>query len=240
METKENKETESVEQPKWTAQDAWKGAGFILLMTMTLALLAFVVASRIQNPIWLNELYVRAAFGLPIVAIYLLPPMYFAKSESLREFACDCGLTTKPTRNAWFGILLAGCAQVAFGFYDLHNAGRSEAIHSPEFASLKLTSFVILIHTGVINPFCEEIAVRGFLFRAFRGGYPFLMSTILIVAFTLLTHYATAFRTLGETFSFVAFGFIQCWLREKSTSLWDCIFGHMVWNSLYVIRTWLV
>jgi membrane protease YdiL (CAAX protease family) len=40
----------------------------------------------------------------------------------------------------------------------------------------------------LMAPFCEEIFMRGFLYRAFRGTYPVLVSTAILVVISCVMH----------------------------------------------------
>jgi membrane protease YdiL (CAAX protease family) len=68
------------------------------------------------------------------------------------------------------------------------------------------------------------------LYRAFRGSYSIAASAALIVAITGLLHINQFSRSWAAVMSISAITLLQCFLRERTGSLWDCIICHLVFN----------
>jgi len=75
-----------------------------------------------------------------------------------------------------------------------------------------------------------------FLYKAFRGSYSMSISTALIVIWTAYTHWLNYSHSLMAAVVLSLFTIVQCHLREKSASLWDCILCHFAFNfsSLFI------
>jgi membrane protease YdiL (CAAX protease family) len=83
-------------------------------------------------------------------------------------------------------------------------------------------------------PFVEESIMRGFFYRAFRGSYSVAVSTLLVVAIALATHWTQDYRSWVALIALGAGNVLFCFLRERSDGLWDCILCHFVYNATVV------
>ena len=83
----------------------------------------------------------------------------------------------------------------------------------------------------LLAPLFEESIYRGFLYKAFRGSYSIPVSSVLIIAWTCYTHWNQYSHSLAAAFDLSLLTLVQCYLREKSGSLWDCILCHMAFNG---------
>jgi membrane protease YdiL (CAAX protease family) len=91
--------------------------------------------------------------------------------------------------------------------------------------------FLYVFPLLILAPLCEEIFMRGFLYRAFRGSYPVELSTLLVVAVTAYTHW-DQFRQSGiAAVDITAMTVVQCYLRERTGRLQDCIASHFAFNA---------
>ena len=83
------------------------------------------------------------------------------------------------------------------------------------------------------------------VFRAWRGtrfGYfstslffpvsiPCHCSVAILVAWTGVLHRSQCTRSLAAVFELSLITIVQCYLREKSDGLWDCILCHLTFNA---------
>jgi membrane protease YdiL (CAAX protease family) len=86
-------------------------------------------------------------------------------------------------------------------------------------------------------PFCEELFMRGFLYRAFRGSYSILASTALIVGITAIMHVDQFLQSWAAVITISAMTVLQCFLRERTGNLWDCIICHLVFNATAIFAS---
>jgi membrane protease YdiL (CAAX protease family) len=93
-----------------------------------------------------------------------------------------------------------------------------------------LESYLFLVPLVLLAPIFEESIKRGFLYKAFRGSYPLWPSMVVIVAWTALRHWSQYLHWIAAM-NLSLLTLVQCYLREKSDSLWDCILCHMAFNS---------
>jgi membrane protease YdiL (CAAX protease family) len=126
--------------------------------------------------------------------------------------------------------------QKSKGFY--------KAISTPDFVlfenTVGFTRYFFLVPLLLLAPFIEEVVNRGFLYKAFRGSYSLEISMALLVVLAIITHWQQCHNSPSATFSLSVLTIVQCYLREKSGSLWDCILCHFVFNaSLLFIAVFL-
>lgn len=87
----------------------------------------------------------------------------------------------------------------------------------------------------VLAPFFEELAFRGFIYKAFRQSYPIAACITLLVAITAVTHYPDFLSSWLTGSVLGIWTIVQCYVREKSDSLWDCIICHAAFNGWLMI-----
>jgi membrane protease YdiL (CAAX protease family) len=164
--------------------------------------------------------------------------VYFARTESLVTFCKGFSLDRKPSDYAWRGVVLALMIRM-FGHLMIH-LGWAKGVHLGVVSSIEHTQgperYFFLASLVLLAPFFEEVIYRGFLYRAFRGSYPVAISMAIILAWTANTHWSQYSQSLMAAFGLSLLTIVQCWLREKSDSVWDCILCHLAYNgsSLFV------
>lgn len=94
--------------------------------------------------------------------------------------------------------------------------------------------FVILV-----APLFEEIVLRGFLYRAFRGGYGQLNSTLIVLCITMGFHWSAISNSLYTPMCFILLSILVCMLREWTTSVWNCVLCHAAYNAAGTV-TWQI
>jgi membrane protease YdiL (CAAX protease family) len=162
-----------------------------------------------------------------------------SKSKSVQDFIQGAALNRRPTLKELLFVLAA----IGLGFLSIFGNAKgltggnwvAEVFHNQGGAAW---SFYV-IYGRFISPFAEEVAERGFLYRAFRGNYGMPLSIALIVCWDIFGHWPMASHSL---FSFCNYGLLAilfCIVREKTGSIWNCILCHMVYNAI-VIQQWSI
>jgi membrane protease YdiL (CAAX protease family) len=143
------------------------------------------------------------------------------------------GLNRKPTDLVWFGITAAITLRLASHFMFVHGWGKG--VSNFEINSFKNTigyeRLFFQISPLILAPIFEESVDRGFLYKAFRGSHSVVVSTILIIGWVCYTHWSQYSASWIAALDLSVLTIVQCYLREKSPSLWDCILCHFVFNA---------
>jgi membrane protease YdiL (CAAX protease family) len=223
---------------KWTALDAWKCLGVIVVLEF--------VASLVFRGLYLRLPAFGSWFAGPIgylssyVFLFvteLLVAVYFARTETPATFWKAFGFNRKPSHYVLFGVAAAFAISLFRHIMVLNGFGKG--VPRPELHLFRITPgverYLFLVPTVILAPVLEEPIYRGFLYKAFRGSYSILPSVLLIVAWTAMTHWPQYSHSLLAAFDLSVLTVIQCYLREKSDSLWDCIFCHLIFNSSSLI-----
>ena len=163
--------------------------------------------------------------------LYLLTATYFARTESFASFWKGFGLDHKPSNYVWFGIVAALVLRSIGHFMLIHGWGKG--VPNYNIIGFKNTlgpeRFFYLVPL-LLAAFLEEPVMRGFLYKAFRSSYSVATSMVLIVGVTAWTHWSQ-FHYGSAVIVLSSFTIVLCYLREKSDSLWDCIFCHLAFNA---------
>jgi membrane protease YdiL (CAAX protease family) len=234
METK-NKEPTYLTFPdyKWSARDAWKCFVTLLVFEFVIAFPLTSFASYSAGfRIWCLSGIGSFCLSLFYSAVYLFVVAYFARTESWKTFFEGFGLNRKPSDYVWLGIVFAIALKFSTHLILINGWMKGYALFDLNAFKHDVTSerYFYLAPT-LFAGFFEEPVFRGFLYKAFRGSYSITVSTILILAITCLAHWSQYSHSMLAAFSISAITIILCYLREKSSSLWDCIFCHLAFNT---------
>jgi membrane protease YdiL (CAAX protease family) len=222
--------------PCWTAKDAWKCTGmlglfFVLFEVILHALVA--ASSGVEALMHTSSGFVlfTSLFG----TVCTLTALYFARIETLEQFRRAFDLGNRPGERLWSGVLATSFLQIAT--WSLLNARlKASGIWQPGILEkLGVVQIALLAIPVLLAPFWEEIVWRGFLFRAFRSRYSFSITTAISVGFWILWHFDRSFRSWIYLATYALTAVILCWVRERSTSLWDCIACHFAFNGLALL-----
>ncbi|MGB8367811.1 MAG: lysostaphin resistance A-like protein [Limisphaerales bacterium] len=219
---------------QWSARDAWKCLGMLLVFQFVLGLVTFALDSQFPG----FHRWHRGGVGLFSIAvfsfaIFLLTAAYFARTETLATFWKGFGLDRKPSECVWFGVTMALIIRGFGHFMIIHGWGKGVTNH--DIIAFKNTldpeRYFFLAPLLLLAPFFEESINRGFLYKAFRGSYAMGISMVLIVAWTACTHWSQYSHSWVAALDLSMLTIVQCYLREKSDSLWDCILCHLAYNG---------
>ena len=171
--------------------------------------------------------------------VFLALVWYFSRVKSLGDFLSRTGLSFRPSPWGW---VLAWVA-VGIGFIDLfwvdHGLSSSSSRSARAYyAGLIDAARYFSAFCGVlIVPIYEELATRGFLYTAFRKSYGPSITTVLILLFSAYFHWGAISHSPYTTMSLVSLWILLCLVRERTSSLWNCIICHVAYNAV-VARQW--
>ena len=223
---------------KWSARDAWKCIG--TLICLEFVLLAMNHAVYLAFPTFYQSGIGFACRRVLLFAVWVTTACYFARTETLAAVLNAFGLDHKPTNLVWFGVTAAVLLRLVSHFVLIH--GWSKGVHNYEFTSFKNTigyeRWLFQLSPVILAPIFEESVNRGFLYKAFRGSHSVVAGVILILGWVCYTHWSQySVSWIAVNISLITI--VQCYLREKSLSLWDCILCHFAFNaSILFTSTW--
>ncbi|HWW01641.1 MAG TPA: CPBP family intramembrane glutamic endopeptidase [Candidatus Acidoferrum sp.] len=165
-------------------------------------------------------------------AISVLTVLYFARTETVASFLSRFGLDRPPSDCVWF-VVVVTLGVRAFG-HVMISSGLARGVYNLSYwgfaHSIGFERCLYLAPT-LIAPFSEELCIRGFVYRAFRGSYSIVLSTTLVLGFTAITHWGQVHHSWVAAVDIGAITLLQCFLRERTGSLWDCVICHLVFNA---------
>lgn len=230
----------TIQKSSWKASQAWIwiAAQIIWIFVSTKGLLfACRIFPDLTKLLLAHFVFYNAAVTT-ITDVWLLWAAYlFSKSKSASDFVCGSNLNTRPVWTDLFYILsaiLLGIVSVIGAMGKLTGGNWIAEV----FANQGTSSWsFFVIYACSITPFAEEVATRGFVYRAFRGNYGIVLSIALITCWELLGHWQIAFHTPFNFALYASFAVFICIVREKTKSIWNCIFCHAIYSSI-VLRYW--
>jgi membrane protease YdiL (CAAX protease family) len=219
---------------QWSARDAWKCLGMLLVFGVVLGPVVFVPGLLFPGfHRWHGSGFGFFSVSILHYAIGLLTAAYFARTETLASFWKGFGLDRKPSDYFWFGVTMALIIRGFGHFMLIHGWGKG--LTNYDIVAFKNAAgperYFFLAPLLFLAPLFEESINRGFLYKAFRGSYSMGISMVLIVAWTAYTHWSQYSHSLLAAFDLSMLTMVQCYLREKSDSLWDCILCHFAFNA---------
>jgi membrane protease YdiL (CAAX protease family) len=222
---------------QWSARDAWKCLGMVLVFEIVLPFVNR--ALKVQFPDYFGGGIGYFLRNILHYSICLLVAAYFARTESLTSFWKGFGLDRKPSNYVWFAVVMALIIRFFGHFMLIHGWGKGVFHHDLNSfrSTLGIERYFFLAPSLILAPLFEESIYRGFVYKAFRGSYSIVVGMALIVAWTAITHWAQYSKSLLAAFDLSVLTIVQCYLRDKSDSLWDCIFCHFAFNASLLFVT---
>jgi membrane protease YdiL (CAAX protease family) len=220
-------------------QAQWKGRGawfcVLALVTCQFFLHLFLRLGARASPgfsQWLGTVP-GSAFAVVLQAGLFLPLVFwFSRVPVIPDFIARAGLKQGVNRFGWCAAWLAlGLALIDGYGHSRGLTASSEQPHPLKYMSIGAASWFFL-KSVLIVPFYEETVTRGFLYRAFRGSYGALASTIATLCFSAYFHWSSMSRSLFTAACLGSLWVLLCIVRERTGSLWGCFLGHAVYNSL--------
>ena len=106
---------------RWSARDAWKCLGIILVLQFILGMIYFALESNIPAfRSWHASGFGFFCSSLLHYGISLVAAAFFARTETLNSFWNGFGLDRKPSEYVWWGIVCALAIRFLGHFLYLH------------------------------------------------------------------------------------------------------------------------
>jgi membrane protease YdiL (CAAX protease family) len=163
--------------------------------------------------------------------LFFLAALWFARRGSVRNFLEGTGLTARPTLVGW----VAACGSIGLSFVVAYGHYKNYIPTTSQLAALRhggqAAWFAFIILTVCTGPFCEEVTMRGFLYRAFRTTYGQVVSTVIVFCVDGYFHWNIISQSLYFFACHTVFQVAMYQLRERTKSVWNCILPHAVYNA---------
>jgi len=227
-------------QGAWKSRDAWFCVlAVIVFQSVILFWLHFGARSSPAFDHWW-----ASSFGTGVVysvqdALFLFVALWFSRVEAVRDFLKPAGLRRGVSVFGWCAAWLA----IAIAFIDVYATSRgltgpASRYHPAGIATFRVAWWYFTLSAVIVAPFCEEVVVRGFLYRAFRERYNFLVTTTIIICIEAYLHWGSVSRSLFAFGCLASLWVLFCIVRERTGSLWDCLLCHVVYN-LFGLFLWI-
>jgi membrane protease YdiL (CAAX protease family) len=225
-------DTTAEKQVAWKSRDAWFGV-LVLIISQFVILFWLRVGAR-SSPAFSR--WWATPFGSGVIyiiqdALWVFVALWFSRVEAVRDFLAPAGLRRGVSVFGWGAAWLA----IIVSFIDGYGASKgwtasSRQVHPANYGAFSLTWCYFTLSAVLISPFCEEVVTRGFLYRAFRGRYSPLVTTIIIICFSAYFHWSSVTRSAFTFGCLASLWALLCVVRERTGSLWDCLLCHAVYN----------
>ena len=220
---------------QWRAKDAWKCIGILICLEIIYAPIGQALSLKFRafyySPIGV------VIFGVFFFAVWVIVGCYFARTNTFDACLRASGLDKKPTNHVWFGVAMVLLFRWSTHLMYVHHLG--PCAHNYDLSEFRKTigleKLLFLLSPLVLAPLFEEAVNRGFLYKAFRNSYSMPVSLIVMVGWTCWTHWGSYSESWIAALYLSAWTVLQCYLREKSNSLWDCVLTHFVSNAVILI-----
>ena len=217
----------------WVAKDAWKCLGMFVVFHLGIG--QMLRAVEILVPAFRHLAGTGAGhviYSIIHYSVFILTALYFARVESLETFLKAFGLMKFPSTYTWFAVAVTLIIRLA-GHWIVTSGLAKGATTTSLWGFAHTTGFdrILFLAPALMAPFAEELYMRGFFYRAFRGSYSVLASTLLILGITAWTHLDQYYRSWVAAVDLSALTLLQCFLRERTGNLRDCIICHLVFNA---------
>ena len=211
------------------------------------------VADRVQSAVFISLVLLVAwtaaplADGLVLALSPLLVTVVMVASPGWRPGPGRLGVSLRPAGLSWWWVAVATTAGVTLIAY---LALLAIGLVEPREPSWQLAvDLVVLLTTGTVLAFCEEIGWRGYLQPRVATWAGRRSSHLVVGAVWLVWHLAYITRTDGYhadgnrlavlglfSLSVMAFAVLFGELRDRSGSVWPAVIAHMAHN---VTLAWL-
>jgi membrane protease YdiL (CAAX protease family) len=224
----------------WRAGDGWACA--LTLIALVFGIEGWLRIGARRSPFiaqWLGTISFRAGFMIFLQGLPLLIVLWFSRVRSIRQFLSHAGLKGRPSFFGW----CSAWAAIGIGALGLYGVAKGWAPPDRLYRQFyyrggSAQCFFVLYAIAWV-PLCEEITMRGFLYRAFRGSYGQSLSTFLILCLATISHWG---RVSDSMFAFVCIGsaaILLCGIRERTENLWNCVLFHSMFNAM-ALRMWAI
>jgi membrane protease YdiL (CAAX protease family) len=205
----------------------------LILLELVISIWLRIAQSHPASANWLmlHEYTVQNSLKILRVGLWLSVAYWLSGAQSLRNFAQNTGLSQRPNLLGWLG------AWVAIGISFIDGIGIAKHLTSPNEVTRGFFShggeallFYILFVIS-LGPFFEEVVMRGFLYRAFRGSYGRFLSIALVVGAGAWFHWDAVIHSLWTPACLFSLWVLLCVIREWTGSVWNCVICHAAYNA---------
>jgi|SRR5215831_7743054 len=164
--------------------------------------------------------------------VFLFFPILFSKAEALADFLNLAGLRRRVTLVGWYGAWVAVCIALidSYGASKGWTASSTQS-YSPAHDTPGATQAFFVLKSVMVVPFYEEVALRGFLYSAFRRGYGTPLSTLIVVCMSAYLHWRSISQSVFTSACLLSLWVLLCVIRERTVSLWNCLVSHAAYNA---------
>jgi membrane protease YdiL (CAAX protease family) len=199
---------------------------------------AFYLASENNSAFrdWIDARYYSVHLGFQVFGAlsWLVIAYFLSAARSIHCFATKAGLSRRPTLFGWW------CAWGAIGIAFLDRYAGAKGLTSPNpvasgfyvhggWHDLFYVFFVVSL-----GPFYEEVVLRGFLYSAFRRGYGWIASTLVVLCVTAYFHKGAVSGSFWTALCLGSLWVLFCQVRERTPSVWNCVLCHAAYNAVQV------
>ena len=217
----------------WHPRDVW----WCILAVLLSQLLVLAVIWGIWLPYRKIAYWISTPLGAPLLEgfrafLTLLATVFCAKTRSIGDFFHDFDLRLPNRANVLVSAIL-GVISASLATY-LGSIGQGSPrpmIEALRGATANHRSYFTLLVIWVA--LIEEIILRGFCYKAFRGSWGVAQSTTCVLFIDSLIHWdVISSGKMLAIFLFVVIGICLCVVRERTNSLWNCILFHFVYDAI--------
>jgi membrane protease YdiL (CAAX protease family) len=207
----------------WRPRDAWLFVALAVGYCVVFAIIEF--ATLIIFPSLRHLLHAPIVSALLFIfnlAVMCALSLFLARVRTTREFVVAFGFTRPKEREILGAVAIGVLFQLAW--INFLGSGLS---HIELDRSFQVSSVVVLL-----GPLFEELAIRGFIYRAFRNSYSVAASVLFVVLISAVFHtqyYQSALKMGG----IAMLNLILCLIKERHSTTWSCIACHFVFNATY-------
>jgi membrane protease YdiL (CAAX protease family) len=225
------------EQSSWTARNAWWCVLALILFELTISVGIRILQRSSTCASWLvvNEYAVQNAIKVFRAILWIVTAYWFSGLRSARRFFQHVGLSQQPTLLGWWG------AWVGVGIALFDRFGGAKGWTSPHPIShgfyreggQVLLFFVLYVIS--VGPFFEEVVLRGFLYRAFRGSYGWVACMLIVICVAVNFHWGAVSGSWFSAGCLISLWLLLCVLREWTGNVWNCVLCHAAYNATQVL-----
>jgi membrane protease YdiL (CAAX protease family) len=205
-----------------------KKAGSLFLTAVLLDLIVYVLAAGAAGYFpWLYDMVPSSVLSegvlvLPLLIFALCTPARFCEMFPFRRIRIPVILLSL----LLMAVLLP--MMVLCNWLTMLVTSNTAALLSGSITAEPMWLMILIV--GVIAPFCEEIAFRGYIFSSFRTTGRIFGSAVLSALLFGLMH-----MNLNQTCYTFAVGIFWALAVEASGSLWTSVLMHMSFNTVEVL-----
>lgn len=224
----------------WTASHGFGCALAIILLTFGWNEgLRFAFNNSEVFATWVkrNSFFAEFSFNTLRGCMWVVVSYIFAGIRPLSSTVRDFGFNTRFTV---LGFLL-GFGAFSLGLLNLFFVQRGIAQQNTDAITFYYGGrdawLLFAVQSAWVSPFYEEVIMRGFLYRAFRGSFRVIPSTLLVLAVQIYFHWGLVSKDFIALIFLSIGSVIVSSIRERSQNTWNCVFFHAIYNAT-VLRQW--